>query len=76
MDIWNCWIGWGFKLLIPIALAIVFFELIIRRNMKSNKKVYDEYLKNAESVNQKVFQNQQEMIIVLKEIRDLLKTKN
>lgn len=67
------------KFILPVVLVILFFEYVIRRATKRNKNTYDEYLKKADAMNEaalkKSHDNQSEMIAILKEIRDLLKTK-
>ncbi len=67
------------KFILPVVLVVLFFEYVIRRATRRNKSAYDEYLKKADALNEsalkKSHDNQSEMIAILKDIRDLLKTK-
>jgi large-conductance mechanosensitive channel len=58
------WVTYLGYLLIP--LAIIF--LLVRIGARKNLKIYDEFYKKS-------WKNQEEMIALLKEIRDSLKNK-
>jgi large-conductance mechanosensitive channel len=73
-------IDWVNYLSVPIIILTLFLfllivEIITRRKQRESFKRYEEITKKSEErIEQSIF-NQKEMIVLLREIRDLLKNR-